>query len=124
MHFDPDTARRILLELEARPANAPARALYVADVNEDELYEYLDSLIDAGFVVGMVKKDGTGRRRIALALPSHLTYAGHEFLADTKIESVWQKTKTIALEKGGQASFAILATIAKQVARQHFGLPM
>lgn len=56
--------------------------------------------------------------------PTRLTWKGHDFLADAKNESVWQKSLQIVKEKGGSISFeafkALLAAVAKEAVTKQF----
>lgn len=122
MQFDPDIARNILLAVEALPANEPVRQITLDGIDDNTLYEHIELLKDAGYVEAVVQYSGGGKERIALALVKRLTHAGHEFLADSRDEHVWEKTKRLVKEKGGAASFAILAAVAKKYAAERFGI--
>jgi hypothetical protein len=124
MQFDPDLARRILLEVEATPPNQHVPDIKFSDVDEHTVYEHIELLTDAGLVEALFKPSGRGGHRIFAARVRRLTHAGHEFLANARNESVWEKTKALVKEKGGAASFAVIAAVAKKFASEHFGLPM
>jgi DNA-binding transcriptional ArsR family regulator len=102
MQFDPDLARRILLEIEATPANQDVGDIEFSDVDENEIYEHIELLADAGLVEARIQLSGMGGNRIYFASVTRLTHAGHSFLADARDERVWEKTKAFVKEKGGQ----------------------
>lgn len=51
-----------------------------------------------------------------VCVPKRLTYAGHEFIEASRRDTLWQKAKTIALEKTGGLSVDVLKAILIKLA--------
>jgi Hypothetical protein (DUF2513) len=114
MKRDMDLARSILLKLEeskdatgqqgvdvAIEGHFPAEVAYhVMLLSEAGLVEADDNLDFEG-------PDWTARR---------LTWAGHEFLETSRVESLWTKAKEVVMEKTGGLSFDVLKAILAQLA--------
>jgi hypothetical protein len=58
-----------------------------------------------------------------LAMVYRLTWAGHEFLAATRNDTIWAKTKALVKEKAGDVPLELLKLLAIRVAAQQLGLP-
>lgn len=72
-------------------------------------------LIEAAFVDGTIKvSDGPAVRK--------LSWAGHEFAASVRDESVWGRTKK-RLDGLPSVAVSVIAEIAKAEVRKHLGLP-
>lgn len=90
--------------------------LRAGDYPEEEVAYHLNLLIGAGMVEGDASWSGS--------LPSirRLTWQGHDFVESMKNRTVWEKAKTIVIEKGGGMSIALLAGLLEKLLKQHFGL--
>jgi predicted ArsR family transcriptional regulator len=122
MQFDIDVARRILLAIEATPANQYPEDVVLPDVDENDVLEHLECLIEDGLVDGTVAESGMGGDGRILAVHlTRLTRKGHDFLANARNDQVWNKTKVFVKEKGGAVSFEILKAVLIKMAAQHFG---
>jgi len=51
---------------------------------------------------------------------SGLTWAGHEFIANARNETVWAKVKATVVAKGGTASFEVLKYLVIETAKSYF----
>ena len=122
MKLDLDTVRSILLAVENTPANSGSVEISIDGVDEDTLFEHIELLEENGLVVAQVLGGGFGEKRIVDVAVQRLTWAGHDFLANAKNATVWEKTKAFVIAKGGNASFEVVKVLLTQVAAQHFGL--
>jgi hypothetical protein len=122
MQFDIDVARRILLAIEATPANQYPDDVVLPDLDENAVLEHIELLIDDGMIDGKVVESSMGDDgRIYAVHLRRLTRKGHEFLANARNDQVWNKTKVFVKEKGGAVSFEILKAVLIKIAGQHFG---
>lgn len=55
MQVDPDLVRRILLAVEATPANQHVGNIEFPDVDENVIYEHIEVLADAGLVEAAIQ---------------------------------------------------------------------
>ena len=117
MKFDPDCARSILLATEAMPYNSaltvPQLVDQCAGYSEQEVNYHCCKLVEAGFIRAISVHDPR------LPVPTvkkvyDLTYAGHQFLASVKSDSIWSQTQTVAKSIGANSMQAI-ASIASTV---------
>jgi hypothetical protein len=54
--------------------------------------------------------------RVIYVLPFHLTWEGHEFLANVKNDGVWKKIRSVAASKGGSLAFNVVNQLATRFA--------
>ena len=128
MRLNPDCVRDILLEVEAQTDYSTAlkydRAESVPDrfrkYSHDELIYHISQCDKAGLIEVMTYSWGGD-----LVMISDLTPDGHEFLANTRKNEIWEGTKAIA-GKVGSASLSALVQIASNVVTElikaQFGL--
>jgi hypothetical protein len=95
MERDMELVRMILIEIEKSPNSEP-RGISIPDRSYSEVNYHLKILTNAGFVISseLVTKYGDAW------YPRELTWLGHDFLDAIRSESIWNKTKSHAKEKG------------------------
>jgi len=70
-------------------------------------------LLEEGrFIEGRIHKSHTGDGRIAHAQALRLTWEGHELLDKIRSETMWNKIKTLAKEKGLELTFDTVKALA------------
>jgi hypothetical protein len=114
MKRDMDLARRILLDVETNP-KATGHGYHEVTIeghDKTEVSYHIQLLEDAGLieaksVSNMDELDGRVKR---------LTHAGHDFLDASWKDSLWQKAKSIALEKTGGLSLDVLKALLVKLA--------
>ena len=110
MKLNPDCIRDILVATESMEYNSAYTLSKLheklPDYSEDELNYHCLQLIDAGFlnaksinVMGCVTPQ--------LWRIFDLTYSGHQFLADIRSDTTWNKTKEIAKSVGSESLHAL-----------------
>ena len=112
MKFDIDCARDILLTVEACKLND---VMYIKDL-ENELFQYDPDeisymclkLYEADFINATCKKSASV---INIVRINDITYEGHQFLANIREDSMWEKVKHIA-SSAGTLSIPIVQKIA------------
>lgn len=121
MKRDWDLVRKILLEVEQLPV--------AQDLNSDALPGYEDQsdvvaahmrlLYDAGLIDGI---DSSAIMRIHF-MASGLTWEGHEFLDKIRADTVWNKVKVGASEKGLSLSIDVISGLALAMIKRTLELP-
>ncbi len=108
MKLDWDLVREVLTEIEEMSAleknEASFEADYDGETDADTRARHVLLLNEAGFVSG-IRADESARDR--LMLPD-LTWEGHQLLATIRSQSVWERLKTTAKEKGLALSFDLV----------------
>ena len=119
MKRDMDLARNILQQVEAKDPGFSASWECPDNHTEEEFYEHVKLLKDAGFLEADIQPTNLGT---VIAIPKRLTWEGHEFLDAIKNDTVWKKVKEIVKEKGGSIPFEILKALAVKIAGSLFGI--
>jgi hypothetical protein len=122
MRRDIDLWRRILLDVEEKESPGQRYGLPdFPDVDSVLLNEHCALLIDAGLVEGQISQPlGHDGRRLVVV--TRLTNNGHDFLADIRSNTVWEKTKAKAKSAGVSLSIEALKSLATAVAKAHLGI--
>lgn len=116
MKLNTDCIRDILLAVETMDYGEE----WIIDDLEDRLPDYSYSelqyhclqLVDAGFLDASTMQ--TLRSPLQIGRIKNLTYSGHQFLADIRSETTWNKTKEVAKNVGSE-SIHVLKEIAINV---------
>jgi hypothetical protein len=116
MKRDMDLIRLLLLEYEGEEPK-PDLSAYT----QEQQIEHSALLIEAGFVHGEVMQGGTGMPVGTVVL--RLTWAGHDFLAAARTESVWKGVGAQIKKAGVQVPLSILQELLKQYLKQTLGMP-
>lgn len=110
MKRDWELVREILMKIESLGTiKDVVRPKDFENYDEETVSYHIYLLEQAGLIEAIVKKHhNTG----IFALASNLTWSGHEFLDAIRDESVWNKIKSIAKEKGIDMPFEIVKATA------------
>lgn len=119
MKLNPEIIRSILLTIEDRCDFDTVweyrkdfyDSEYLAELSHQEIVYHIRQCESSGLINGVHYYDGGTNILIC-----DLTPAGHEFIANTRNESVWKKT----LARASEASLPILLEVAKDAALNHF----
>lgn len=106
MKRDLDLVRHILLEIEAQPPGPPTFGVSAEGRSDAEVLEHIALLIEAGFVDGQITQGNQGEP-INCAI-YRLTWAGHEFLANARNDTVWKKVLAQVKAKAGTVSVEVM----------------
>jgi hypothetical protein len=114
MKRDMDLCRRILFEVEASPEAVGHRPIQLNIEGHDphEISYHVQLLQGASLLEAM---DLSADDEIDFR-PKRLTYAGHEFIEAARKDSLWQKAKSLALEKTGGLSLDVLKALLLKLA--------
>ncbi|MEM6394550.1 MAG: DUF2513 domain-containing protein [Planctomycetota bacterium] len=112
MKRDLDLVREILLLLEDHPEGS-APAVRIGGRSQEEIDYHCYLIVEANLANGTVIK--TLKQPSPRARLFHLNNAGHDFLANTRDPTIWEKTKS-AMQKTGSTSIEIAIKVAAEVA--------
>ena len=125
MKRDNDLVRGLLLAIEKRPPTdrIAGDSLGFDDRDEPEVVEHIRLLTEAGFIETRVREFLEDRhQRLARVEILRITWAGHEFLASIRSDTVWKKTQERVAKVGGSVSLSTLSEVAGAVAKGLLGL--
>ena len=119
MKLDPNCIRGLLLTVEEKCDFNNAweyqrdsfESEYLAEYSHDEILYHIKQAERSGFIEGVHYYDGG-----ADVIICDLTPKGHEFLANIRNTTIWEKVKS----KASDASLPIIFEIAKDVAMKYF----
>lgn len=116
MELKPDCVRDVLLTIEAAPYGQEVPLATFLDelpqYNRDDIQYTIYQLNDGRYIDAQIKV--ILRQGPVVFCVKTMTCRGHEFLADLKSDSTWNKVKQIATT-AGTLSLSSLATISKSV---------
>ncbi len=118
--FDADLMRKIL---EAYAPLAPGQSHEPIDVEgyEREQIVYHERLLsDREFII--YKQRAYIADPTTTLIPQRLTYAGHEFLAQARDDTLWKKAKDLIAEKGLGITIELLKAVLTALTMQEMGL--
>jgi hypothetical protein len=121
MTRDMDLVRQILLWAEAQSTARLNRNPEIAGYSEPQIDYHVHLLWQAGLVEAL--DISSSSRPGPAALITSITWAGHEFLAAAKNETVWNKAKSKVLTGGVSFTLEILKEFLVQAAKDQIGLP-
>jgi hypothetical protein len=122
MKRDMDLVRSILLAIEACNDRYGMREVKV-DGYSDELVSYHLALLYREKMISGAEVSTTAGYYI---LGAQLEWKGHEFLDAARSDTIWNKAKVQAKEKGlelGSMGFGLLVTYLKRLIAEQFGIP-
>ena len=120
MKRDLNLVRNILLDLECSPPGMPTFGFQYDGHEQAEILEHVQILLDANFIEGLLR---TGHRDEPIGcMVSRMTWAGHEFLAKAKNDTIWKKVLAQAEAKGMSTSMSIIDGLLEAAAKKYVGL--
>ena len=123
MKRDMELIRRLMLDIEARPAGKQftGEELYRDGDDRAIVAEHLVLLIEHGLVKGKAFQTFDGLELDHIMILS-TTWKGHEFLDAVRNDTVWNKTKDKLASVGGTATVEIITQVASGLMKQMLGL--
>lgn len=113
---DFDLIRKIMLDLQALPANSmPITISYPGEYEQDVINEHMSLLIEASLINGKVLRTMSG---IAQVNSRGLTWSGHDFMDIAKKETLWARAKQIAVERGLSLTVEVLTGALKEALKE------
>jgi hypothetical protein len=116
MKRDMDLCRHILLAVESNPeadGSYPLLEFSIDGKSGQEVSYHIRLLAEAGLLKA---DDSAGNGDELEWCPRQLTWEGHEFLDASRKDTLWQKGKSIVLEKTEGLSFDVLKAVLIKLA--------
>ena len=119
MKRDMDLVREIMLLLnEHEHGNAPSN-IEIEGYSQEQIGYHCFIMGEAGLIGAA---DCTSMSSPSpIAIPTRLTWEGHEFIENAANEQVWGQTKE-AVSKLGDVSFSVWASVLSKVVMQNLGI--
>ncbi len=119
MKRDFDLIRMILKDIEDLPPGASVGGFEYDDIDGDTIAAHAVLLLDAGLIQGTTLPIMSGRPKIRI---TGLTWAGHDFLAVAKNDTIWDKAKKSVLAPAAGATWTVVLEWLKAESMKSFGL--
>ncbi len=120
MKRDMDLVRKILMACEACEHGRMAKHPEIEGFSEEQILYHAHLMLDAGLITGFpITTSGSPSPE---AVPTGLTWEGHDFLDASKDEGRWQKTRQAAGSVAMGALKAILNALAIEAAKMKLGI--
>jgi hypothetical protein len=120
MKKDIKLIRNILLDIEAAAPGEAIQGFEYEGKSQPEILEHVQLLKDAGFIEALISKGG--QNEPVACVVWRMTWAGQEFLANAKNDTVWKKVVAQAEEKGMSTSMGVLNGLLEAAAKKYAGL--
>lgn len=120
MKRDMDLVREILATLEQHAHGYAPRELKIEGYSEEQLGFHIHVMIDGGLLHGAEVTPLASKS--PQSLPTSITWAGYDFLALSKSESVWERAKNTIRREGVGVSFELLKKILAADVSQLLGV--
>lgn len=119
-----DLIRAILLKVEALPVGDSLQSIEVDGYSEDVIAEHVWLLEKSGYLEARIftERNWQGNEQVKGYLITRLLNEGHDFIADAKNDSVWQKATAVIREKSEDVSLAVVKAVVAKMMLQQFGL--
>jgi hypothetical protein len=108
MKGDFELIRNLLNQLEYLPACTSVSELNAEGFSSQEIMEHVELLLDADFLRGKIIPNTDGKPEKYLI--HRITWAGHEFLALAKNDTVWKSALEQIKKAGSAVTIGILQT--------------
>jgi hypothetical protein len=120
MQRDMNLVRQILLAIEDHEHGRAPSSLSIDGYNADQIGYHVYIMIEGGLVAG-ADITAMGSRGFE-AIPTRLTWAGHEFLDAARDDSRWQKAITLVRDKAGSVTIGVMTQLLASMSKQSLGL--
>ncbi|CAB4159802.1 Protein of unknown function DUF2513 [uncultured Caudovirales phage] len=120
MKRDLDLCRAIMLRMEAHDHGFAPRDMTFDGYSDEAVGYHCLLLVQARLIEGT--KDDGDTSESPTAIPTAITWLGHEFLSAAKDDTVWEKAKKHVIAPGAAVSFAVLLEWLKAEGLRRLGL--
>lgn len=121
MKRDLDLVRKILLWMEGSDHGTVHTEPQIEGFSAEQVGYHVHLMGQAGLITALdITTNGDHSPN---ALPSSLTWAGHDFLDAVKDDTLWEKAKSMVLKPAAGVAFDVLLAWAKAEAKHRLGLP-
>jgi hypothetical protein len=118
MKRDMDLVRQILMTIEDHEHGYAPETIEVPGYTEEVIGFHLLLMGEAGLL--KVVESSVFGAHTPDAVVERITWAGYEFLANARNETVWNRVKGIVVAKGGSVSFEVLKFLVVETAKSYF----
>jgi hypothetical protein len=118
MKRDMDLVRQILMIIEDHEHGFAPETIDVDGYTKETIGYHLVLMEEAGLIRAADTTLFGGPS--PSAMPERLTWAGHEFIANARNETIWAKVKATVVAKGGSVSFEVLKFLVVETAKTYF----
>ena len=112
MKRDMELVRRILLELSGSSQPLDARTFVDGNTTLEEVIYHFRIMEDGGLIKASVAYAGN---KPYICTANELTWAGNDFLASIRSNSIWSKVKTTIAKATGDASLDVIKALAEKI---------
>lgn len=121
MKLNLDCMRDVLLEMEKAPygQSIHPKSIHSAlsKYNADDIDYSIIKLEEAGFIDAIIDSHDFG---VIILRLDDITYEGHQFLANIRTPSIWERAKSMCY-KAGSSSIPFIMQVASQLISEHLG---
>lgn len=110
---DMDILRRLLIAIAEGRSD-------IEGTSEDEIKFHLGLMIEAGILRG--HSEWLGQEIPRTVRIEGISWAGHDFLAAIRDETIWNRVKTALSKIGGQAAFDVITALCIATGKQATGI--
>jgi Hypothetical protein (DUF2513) len=121
MKRDMELVRKILLAMEASAHGFAPPDLAIADYDQEVIGHHVWLMEQGDLVTAAATTVYSDLSPVAL--PATITWAGHNFLAAVRDETVWAKVKTVLKDRGLSLPFTVLQELAIKILTAQVGAP-
>jgi hypothetical protein len=120
MKRDFDLIRRILIEVENKPAGETIPEIRYPEYDGRTVDEHIYLLHEAGLLKLQIISGMAGHKQYEII---DLTWPGHDLLDAMKDDNLWIKAKEQVLKPGASFTFGLLLQWLEVKAKEKLGLP-
>lgn len=121
MKRDLELIRKLLFYFEEKPDDHMEECPRIEGFSELEIKYHL-LLMDEANLLRCEREITESSKRVIKVYQFSLTWEGHEFLEATRNISIWNRAKSICLDKSGSLSFEVLKALLVNLAKESIGL--
>ena len=120
MKRDFELIRNLLNQLEDLPACTSVSELNAEGFSSQEIMEHVELLLDADFLRGKIIPSTDGKPQKYLI--HRITWAGHEFIALAKNDTMWKSALEQIKKAGSAVTIGMLQMILTATLKSHLGM--
>jgi Hypothetical protein (DUF2513) len=118
---DMELVRKIVFALEAHPSGFAPRGLKIDGYTDEQVGYHVHLMAQAELLLGSdVTCMGSSSPQ---AIPTSLTWQGHEFAALARSDTLWKKATETMRQQVGAVALSVLTALLSSLASRAVGLP-
>lgn len=120
MKCDMNLVRTILLEIENQGSGYAPINLAIEGYNQEQIRYHAHIMTQCGLIESINCTDLSSKS--PQAIPTSLTWQGHEFIESARNETLWKKAMTTAQEKGTSITIPVISQLLTSLIKNQLGL--